>query len=775
MYVPVHLVLPGSHGSGHDKVAELLQLRRRLNLEGQAGGPLGHTVTLSHAEKASEGAPKCAKCSLADALVRVVDKLEELGNSLLEVGDVLATGVGDDVAVDLSSDLLLHSDSGDTLKVIPVIIVDHSVVQVFKIVIIILAGRHDLDLLALNNDLLANKLAGVLAKLDVSACLILVEALVETLNGTREVLGKALLVDLGHGAPQDVASLAETRMVKVKCLLRSLHQRQNVGLERLGANSRSHLAHRVTSDTTEVQLILAVLNSDIRRQLLHSLWEERQEGLLSCGSNGANGSNGSALSLKILVVEELAKAGNQLRDILSSILGVKALNERVDGVAATTNDGESALVIGTGGVLDGKIEVLDHSRDELGVLLANILGQVIGQAGNTVKRGSANLELGVLEEVKDHRQDLVQLGSDEVRSALNAHTQSKDTGLAVVGILGREVVAKVLEERNDNLARRKAGSQDVEQTKGGASGCDILVLAGKIAKLSDNVQGLQGKLLTDLESLDLELPVADTLHQEGQRLGTVVILDVGGGRELEHKPDKIAEVLLEQSRLAAEQGLEDLEGLHGVLLVTLVDGLLQDSDHGGDGLLESSKRLGILLRLKEHSHAAQTNQGVDPDIGALGVLDGLAKQVVEVSWLTREGITSLLECCPDDKSADFPVLCGAAGGGLVQVARQISPLAIFEVLGGDRSDDAGGRVPCQLLVLVQCELQQLVAERGLLILGKRGPVLDNKLPGLDGSKLLQALVRVPTENLKQSIQGSGRVVVVLVQCSRGILDNISVS
>jgi hypothetical protein len=54
-------------------------------------------------------------------------------------------------------------------------------------------------------------------------------------------------------------------------------------------------------------------------------------------------------------------------------------------------------------------------------------------------------------------------------------------------------------------------------------------------------------------------------------------------------------------------------------------------------------------------------------------------------------------------------------------------------------------------------------------------VLDNKLTGLDSSELLQTLVGVPAENLKKGIKGSGRVVVVLVQSNRGILDNFGVS
>jgi len=54
-------------------------------------------------------------------------------------------------------------------------------------------------------------------------------------------------------------------------------------------------------------------------------------------------------------------------------------------------------------------------------------------------------------------------------------------------------------------------------------------------------------------------------------------------------------------------------------------------------------------------------------------------------------------------------------------------------------------------------------------------VLDNKLAGLDSGELLQTLIRVPAEDLKEGIEGGRRVVVVLVQGSRGIFDNVSVS
>lgn len=159
-------------------------------------------------------------------------------------------------------------------------------------------------------------------------------------------------------------------------------------------------------------------------------------------------------------------------------------------------------------------------------------------------------------------------------------------------------------------------------------------------------------------------------------------------------------MLLEQGRFAAEQSLEDLERLHGVLLIALIDGLLENSNHGRDRLLEGIEGLGILLGLEEHGHTAQTDQGIDPDIGALWVLDGLAEEAVEVGLLAGERVASLLKCGPDDECSHLPVSCSGAGRSLVQVTRQISPLSVFEVLSSDRRNNTGSRVPGQLGLLV---------------------------------------------------------------------------
>lgn len=115
-----------------------------------------------------------------------------------------------------------------------------------------------------------------------------------------------------------------------------------------------------------------------------------------------------------------------------------------------------------------------------------------------------------------------------------------------------------------------------------------------------------------------------------------------------------------------------------------------------------------------------------------------------------------------------------AGGSLVQVARQISPLAILKVLRRNGRNDAGSRVPGQCVVLVQSELEKLVAERALLVRGQVGPVLGDELPSLNGRQLAQLRLGMTAKNLKEGIERGGGVVVVLVKGRSGRLDTLRV-
>jgi hypothetical protein len=368
----------------------------------------------------------------------------------------------------------------------------------------------------------------------------------------------------------------------------------------------------------------------------------------------------------------------------------------------------------------------------------------------------------------------VQLGGDEVRCSLNAHAEGKNTSLAVVWVLRREVLAKVLEEGDDNLRWGQARGKDIKESKSGTSRGDVLVLAGEIAELGDDVEGLESELLTNLQRLNLELPVTNTLHQERKCLRSVVLLNIGGRGEFQHEPDEITKVLLQQGRLAAKKGLKDFESLHGTILIALIDGGLEDFDHAGDCILEHGKGLGVLIRLQEHSQAAQTEHGINSDLGTLRVLDGGLEELVQVGVLSWESIASGLECGPDDVCADFPVAGSLAGGGLVQVAWQIGPLAILEVLRCNGRNDAGSRVPGQCVVLVQSELEKLVAERAFLVRWQVGPVLGDELPGLDGRQLAELRLGVTAKDLKEGIERGWGVVVVLVKGRRGRLDTLRV-
>jgi hypothetical protein len=160
-------------------------------------------------------------------------------------------------------------------------------------------------------------------------------------------------------------------------------------------------------------------------------------------------------------------------------------------------------------------------------------------------------------------------------------------------------------------------------------------------------------------------------------------------------------------------------------------------------MLEHGKGLRVLIWFQEHCQAAQTQQGVDPDFSALGVLDGGAEEFVQVGRLAREGIAGRLKRCPDDVCTNLPVSCVLACGCLVQVARQVGPLSIFEVLGRDGGNDTGSGVPGQGVVFVQCELKQLVAERGLLFSRQVRPVLGHKLSRLNCCQLAELWLGMP--------------------------------
>lgn len=83
-------------------------------------------------------------------------------------------------------------------------------------------------------------------------------------------------------------------------------------------------------------------------------------------------------------------------------------------------------------------------------------------------------------------------------------------------------------------------------------------------------------------------------------------------------------------------------------------------------------------------------------------------------------------------------------------------------------------MPCQCNILVESELEQLVAKRGLLIGREICPVPRDQLSGLDGGQLAELWLWVPTKDLKEGVERGGGGVVVLVQGRCSSLDTLGI-
>jgi hypothetical protein len=758
-YVPVDFVLPEGKSSGHDQATKLHQVLRGLNLERKARLPLGHAVVLSHSPERCITSPESADGRSADTLECVVDKTENGLDALLEVGEEVAAGVGEDITNNLDSDLLLHGNSGDGTEVIPVVLV--FIIDINDVVLVVVISAHvcDLDLLASDGDLLAKKLSGLLTKSDTILALVLLETLDQTLDDTSEVRGELVVVNLGHGAPENVAGLAESRVVEVESLLRSLHERSNVRLEGIGANSGGNLAERVADNTTELELVFGVLDGNELAESLHGTLEVRHESGIAGRSDGTSGTDGRDLDLDIGVLEERAKSGDQLTNVLGSVLLVETLNHRVDGHTTLLDNGQVLVTSGSVKLLHSQIEVLDESGDQTSVLLAHLLGKIISKSGNTVQSSRTDADLGILEQVENHGENLRELGADEVGGALNAHTQSEDTSTAVVGVGVLDKGTNSAEKRNGDLAGREVLGKNVEQTKSGAGRGDVLVLGGKLTELGDNLEGSGCELLTNAQTLDLELAVSDSLHKERESLRTRIVVNIGVGRELHHELHEVAEVGVQESRLVTEKLVEDLEGLHGAVLLAVVNSLLQNADHVGDGVLEGLERLGILLGVENHADLGKSKHCVDSDLGVLGILDGLCEELEHGAHVLLEHIGHGLEQSVDYVDTNLTVAGGLAGRGILEEVGKVGPLAISEIDLGDRGNDAGLGVTGKRLLLAEGGLEELLADLGLLVVGEVEPVLLDELAGLDSGELAEVGALVRDQDVEQGCE-RGRVAVV---------------
>ena len=229
-----------------------------------------------------------------------------------------------------------------------------------------------------------------------------------------------------------------------------------------------------------------------------------------------------------------------------------------------------------------------------------------------------------------------------------------------------------------------------------------------------------------------------------------------------------------EGRLVREETVEDVKGLHGVLLVVVLDGLLEDLDHAGDGVLEALQGLDVLIGVEDHDELGEGQHGVGADLDGLGVLDGLVEQLKHLRHVLLEGVGRGLEQGVDDVDTDLTVPRNVAGGSLLEHARQLTPLSILKVELGNSRNDASLAVSCELLLLVGGALEKRVTKSGLLVLGDGGPVLSDQLAGLDGSQLAQDGVLVGCEDVDEGSQGLRGGVVGLVKLAGGSLDLLGV-
>ena len=679
--VPVLFLSPHLDGSGHEDLTELLDLLSRLDLQGETRLPLGHlAVLLGNGEKHSVGAVQGADSALANTLVVVVSQGHDLLNGLLEVWEERAAGVGNQVTNNLNSDFLLEGQGSGGSDVIPgiLIILDVNVLNP-AIELIIVVSTGNLDLVAGDSDLLANKILGVLTQRELHVSLVLLNTGEKTVHGTLKEGREVLAVDLGHGTPEDVGALLEARVAKVKSLLGSPHQRLDVGLVALRASGRSHLTHSISDAGTEIELLLAVLDGSELLEEVHGLIEEGEEGLSSRGSERTHSTGGEGLDLEVGVLEEVLQNGDELGEVRSNILLLKTINDGIDGADTDTEDVDDRTLLLTLVLLDGSGDVLEEQRHEGLVLSGEVLREIVGQTSDSVKRSHTDLVLAVGKKLQDHGEDLLHLGANEVGGTLNTHTQSQDTSATVVGIAAVEVLAKSLEQRNNDLGRRETLGQLVKEGQGRAGRSDIVIGGGVVVKLGDNVQSSAGELLTNAQALDLHLAVLDDLHQEADGLGTGILLALGVGSDLVHEHDQVLEVDGQQSRVAAQEGLEDLKGLHDTILLVLVDGVLEHGNHGGNHVLEGLDGAGVQLRLEVLSQLAQRQQSVDADLGTLGILDGLAKQGEQVLELLLESLTKGLQDCEENVDGDRTLVRVTLAGSSEQGVGEVKPLAVLEV------------------------------------------------------------------------------------------------
>ncbi|GKT44783.1 uncharacterized protein ColSpa_04964 [Colletotrichum spaethianum] len=741
--VPFSVLLPDALGGINDHLAKVEDDLVRLLLGREAGLPLGAGRLLEELPDTGVGAPEGGDGRLSGTIVGVLGERGDLAHGVAKVlPDGISTArVGDDVAKNLESNLLLKSNGGDTgevVEVLPVGVLIHTllVVLVDGLEVELLAAREQQ---ALGDVLLLE--AG-----DGDGLLLKLKAVEETLEDTGEEVSELAAVDLGQGGPEDEAGLLEAGVVEAESLLAGLHEVHDVGLELLGANSVGNAAHGVADGRAESKGLLAVLDGDVLAESAHDVLEVGLELLATeSGSDGANGTGSSSLDGEVLVAEELAHGDNQLGAELLDQLVVKTLaNERVESATGGANDSDALLVGGAG---DG-LKVGEEGADELPVLGGELVGHLVGEVDETDEGSVTDRAVLVVQELENDGQQRLELGGNEVRRTLSGSTERQNGGLAVagVGVLGE--LSELLKERHDDLAGRQIAGQLVDERQSGSGGRVVVVLVISV-NLGDDLHALDHEQSTHvLHGLELHAAVTGALAQESQGLGASILLDLGVDGEVNHEVDKVLKV-------GSKEGGVDL-------------------DHGLDKLLNEVQALGVLLGVDEHQQSADGLDGAQADIGAGRVDDGLLDEAEKLLGLLGEVGGVVLEESEQDVGANLAVSDVVGGVQGQDSTNKVLALAILEVEADGASQKARLGVARRSRLIVQNALQNVLLGKLTLVSGQLGPVPGSQAQRLDRGQLTDRGVIVGDGDLDQEEKRIGLGVVVLLQLGRDSLDLLGI-
>ncbi|KAK1246368.1 LOW QUALITY PROTEIN: hypothetical protein MKX08_000170 [Trichoderma sp. CBMAI-0020] len=674
--------------------------------------------------------------------------------STLEVAHVAR--VGNDISKDVKGNLLFHGDgsgaASEVCKIFDIIPLILSFASSGNSEILFALRGLDLDALAANDNVAIVELAGVNAR-NVKLLLFKLQRGKDTLeDATKEVL-ELLVIDLGQVGPEDETGLLESGVVEAKSLLAGLHEIHNVRLEGLRANSQSNAAQAVACGASQVHGILAILDHDEVTERLHDILKVGLELLLHRSSNSTQSGGSGGLDTIVVVVKQLNHGANQGRAVLSHDLGVDTITEGIKSTTGASDDADVGLVRRT---LGSRLEVLQDSLNDLLVV------------DKTDQSSMSDLGLRVAEQVDDGRQKRLELGRDKIRSTLSGIAQSQHSGHTVARVLVGGKDGELLQKGHNDLARRELVGQLVNQADGHSSRRHVLFVFR--VQINDDVHGLDHELSTEiLHGLDLHAAERDGLDEEAKGLRTRVILSIGVASKLNHEHEQVAQVEVEKRRVVGDEGVEDVEDGAVALLVASLDGGLEDVDQAGDESLHDGEGLGVLLGVNEHENGANSTHNVHAHLLAF-VVDASLEELQQLIGVVAEVGGIVLEHGIQDERADFAVDDVVAGVEGQQLGQEVLAVALLHVLANDAGNQTRQRVAVGRGRLLQSALQQVGADKRLLILGGLLPELGHQAQGLDRGQLSHSIVCVCKSDLDERQKRLGLGVVVLLEVGRDSLD-----